>query len=160
MEEKLENKIEPKELWRVFGIFIAVITFFFLVIVSLVMISRNPYEKKLANEIQVVLDEYNPNKWTVGEKIDLKSSFSYSGAMYHLVSKNGSDKNYAVLIRINTLYGPLPAVFVYNKNKGTEFIGFQGLHGRVKNILLSNYSSIRLKYWINKIPEIVSKAGI
>ena len=80
--------------------------------------------------------------------------------MYHLVSKNGSDKNYAVLIRINTLYGPLPAVFVYNKNKGTEFIGFQGLHGRVKNIILSNYSSIRLKYWINKIPEIVSKAGI
>ena len=36
MEEKLENKIEPKELWRVFGIFIAVIFFFFLVILFLV----------------------------------------------------------------------------------------------------------------------------
>ena len=55
MEEKLENKIEPKELWRVFGIFIAVITFFFLVIVSLVMISRNPYEKNLQTRFRLFL---------------------------------------------------------------------------------------------------------
>ena len=46
MEEKLENKNEIKELWRVFGIFIAVIAFFFIVITSLVMLSRKPYEKK------------------------------------------------------------------------------------------------------------------
>ncbi len=155
-EEK--NKIIEK--LKIYGIFLGIIVFLFLISVLMIFASRSSWQKGLKNEVQTVLREKSLTQYTVSDFIKIDSSISYSAAVFHLKSSTGSDKNYAVIVRINSLYGPLPAVFLYNKNRGTEFVGLASVHGRIQKIFEESQSSIRLEYWNKKVPQIIQKAGI
>ena len=57
---------------------------------------------------------------------------------------------------MQTLYGPVPAVFLYNKDGGAKLIGFAAISGRVKRLLQDDSSNPRISYWEAKIPEIIN----
>lgn len=154
------TKINTKEAARVYGIFAGILAFFILVSVLMILVSKNSWKNGLQEEIMTVLEEKYPQQWKMGEFIDQNIPFSYSSALFNLVSLKNAEKNYAAVIRINSMYGAIPAVFIYNKNKGVEFAGFAGIHGRVRKILEENTVSIRLQYWTERVEEIFAKAGI
>ena len=70
-----------------------------------------------------MLEEKQPDKWKVTKPVQILSPFSTSAALYELQDKNSAEKEYAVIIRTTTLFGPYPAVFLYKKNSGAEFLG-------------------------------------
>ena len=61
----------------------------------------------------------------------------------------------AIILRIQTLYGPLPAVFIMDKEKNVQFVGFSSVHGIVAEQLINNSNSKRINYWKKKIPDIL-----
>ena len=59
------------------------------------------------------------------------------------------------MIRIQSFYGPLPAVFTVDKNNNVELVGFASMHGRIFNQTNTRNINKRLEYWKTKIPEII-----
>lgn len=155
-----EKKKEILECLKTYGIFIGLITFLFLVIVGMSILSQKSLENGLRKNISVVLEEKFPSQYEVKEFKKINSTISYSSAVYHLKSVKGSDKNYAVVVRTNTFFGPVSSLFLYNLNSGSSYVGVLGVNGRVKKILESSKASVKLNYWNNRIPEIIEKAEI
>lgn len=151
-----DNKLSSKEFFRVYGIFISILLFFFMVIFGFIKLNSKHYDKKIAESIQMVLDEKQPDKWKVASKIKIPTGLSNSAGLYQLVSMDSAEKYWVLIVRISTYYGPMPAIFTYNKNLGTEFVGYAALKGRVRTILEENQNDTRLTYWISKVPEIIA----
>ena len=141
-----------KESFRIYGIFIGILVVFFGILIGMIFLSRTSWKNGIKSEVQVVLNEANPNQWIVGN--------STSSAVYELHNKEKADRYYAVIIRTTSLYGFVPAVFVYNKSSGVEFIGFAGVHGRIKKLMEYKSNTKRINYWSSRIPQIVEKAGV
>lgn len=141
---------------KILGIF----TGFCFLVVLLMMpasyLTESVWQRKLRQNIYDVLEENLPEHWSIGDYVPLNTSFSQSAACFEIISQN-REINYAVIIRTQTLYGPFPAVFIYNNVEGAKFVGFSSLHGRVLNIL-NNSTDSRILYWQNKIPDILKKS--
>ena len=149
-----------KESFRIYGIFIGILVVFFGILIGMIFLSRTSWKNGIKSEVQVVLDEANPNHWIVGNFIEQQTLFSTSSAVYELHNKEKADRYYAVIIRTTSLYGFVHAVFVYNKSSGVEFIGFAGVHGRIKKLMEYKSNTKRINYWSSRIPQIVEKAGV
>ena len=149
------NKENQKKFWRIFGCFIGIIVFFLAVLVGMIKLSEKKWDSGLRESVQNVLDEKNPGIWTVGNSVPLNSPFSTSAALFELRSSESAEKYYALIIRITTLYGHMPAVFVYSGSKGAEFAGYSAVQGRVKKLLEENYADSSISYWLERIPSVI-----
>lgn len=142
----------------VFGIFT-----FFCIIVLIIMIltirlSSNSWQKNLRQDVANALEEHQSDTWQIGDFIKMKSPIAQNAACFEAVNKTDSSKNYAIILRVQTIYGSFPAVFIYNEKSGASFIGFINLHGRINDMLTTNLSDSRLLYWQKRIPAIMQKA--
>lgn len=160
MELKMNQNNNSKELFRIYGIFIGILILFFMILIGMVKLSHNSWKNGLKDTVYVVLEESNPDKWIVGNFLEQKTSFTTSSAIFELHNKEKADRYYAVIIRVTSLYGFVPAVFIYNKNSGVEFVGFAGVHGRIKKLMEYKSSTKRINYWSSRIPEIIEKSGV
>ena len=85
---------------------------------------------------------------------------SVSAAVYELKKTvTTSEKDFAVIIRIPTIVGPEPAVFICN-SKTVNFVGYAINNGKARNILSENNSFNNISYWVKNIYNILEKAGI
>ena len=133
------------------------VTFFLivLVILSLVTIfSKRRREVLLKQKIESVFSDEQKEKWTLGSAQKINVPMGVDSACFRL---NGSpEKNaYAFVIRVQTLYGPYPAVFVYEEGQGVSFVGVINLNGRVRSLVLETDASIQ--YWIRQLPYMVTR---
>ncbi len=149
------QKINTKEFLKDYAIFIGILVVFFAILFGMTKLSSNKWTEGLKNSIQSVLDEKQPQTWNVGDSLKIKSAFSTSAGVYELSNKNDAERYYAVTLRVTTFFGPMPAVFVYNKNKGCEFKGYYAIKGRVKKILENTPNDSRIAYWSEKVHKIV-----
>ena len=111
-----------KESFRIYGIFIGILVVFFGILIGMIFLSRTSWKNGIKSEVQVVLNEANPNQWIVGNFIEQQTLFSTSSAVYELHNKEKADRYYAVIIRTTSLYGFVPAVFVYNKSSDRKSV--------------------------------------
>lgn len=152
------SKENQKKFWRIFGLFIAFIVFFFLVLFGMSKISSKRWNEGLKESIQTLITQKYPDTWIIGNPVHLNSAFSTSANLYELRSRDNVEKNYAIIIRTTTLYGHMPAVYIYNKTKGPEFVGYAAVQGRVKKLLEDNYVDSSISFWLERIPLIIQKA--
>ena len=61
-----------------------------------------------------------------------------------------------MILRTQTLYGPLPGVFLIDSEENVEFVGFASLHGRIAEQIKNNAKSERIHFWKEKIPYILN----
>ena len=61
-----------------------------------------------------------------------------------------------MILRIQTLYGPLPGVFLIDAEENVEFVGFVSLHGRIAEQIKHNDKTTRIQFWKEKIPYILT----
>ena len=151
------NKENQKKFWRIFGCFIGIIVFFIAVLTGMIKLSEKKWTSGLKNAVQNVLDENEPGVWKVGNSIPLDSAFSTSAGLFELRSTESAEKNCVLIIRIATLYGHMPAVFIYS-NRGVRFEGYAAVHGRVKKLLEEKYADSSISYWIERIPSVIETA--
>ncbi len=153
-------KPEYKEQLIHYGILLGILVGFSIILVSATLLSRSSWKKSLAKEVQVVLDQHEPGLYRVENFIKIKTSLSTSASLYEIRNMTGKTtrKYYAIIIRVPTLLGPAPAVFIYNNITGSEFAGFAIDVHKAGNLLDPVLTSGIMKYWSNQIPEIVFKA--
>ena len=150
--------LRTKELWRVYGIFTALLVVMLTAAGGAVKLSSARWERGLRSVVEKTLSENTDFNGKVGRFVRIKSPFSLSAALFDLEPPLSDGADYAIVIRVQTMYGPFPAVFVYGKESGTRFIGFASISGRVKRLLEDNDSDPRIRYWTAKVPAIMRTA--
>lgn len=148
-----------KNFFKNYGFFLAIIVVLFLILFYSVYASRNSWQKYLKIQIETVLDEKDPNNWVVGNFQKIDNPFCLNAAAYEAKFKKTGDNFTIMIIRIQTFYGPVSAVFTVDKENNVNFVGYSSLHGRVETQLENAFSDKRLDYWKKKIPEIIAKKG-
>lgn len=150
--------LRTKELWRVYGIFTALLVVMLTAAGGAVKLSSAHWERGLRSVVEKTLSENTDFNGKVGRFVRIKSPFSLSAALFELEPSLSDGADYAIVIRVQTMYGPFPAVFVYGKESDTRFIGFASISGRVKRLLEDNDFDPRIRYWTAKVPAIMRTA--
>ncbi len=152
------NTIDAREFWRIFGVFFALVAVSALVNIGFVKLGRKNWEKGLGESVQKVLDEKFPGEWILTGAKTIENPFSLSAALFSVKSKSGARKSNAVMIRTQTLYGPHSAVFLYDGEGEASFVGYSGVHGRIRALMEERNSDIFISRWARKIPQIVAES--
>lgn len=152
-------RLDVKRHATLYGIFFGIIFFVFALLITVTLLSRNSWKSGLAGELQLVLNNYEKDTYTVNKFIDIKSPFSTSAALYSLIKKGAkSDESYyGAVVRIQTIAGPAPAAFVYS-GKQVVFAGFCEDFGKAESLADFTLSNANIRHWENMIPRIVGKA--
>ena len=156
---RLDN--ETKKILKIFSIFFGMIFGMCMLLVIFTVLARNSWKSGLALEVQLVLDSYPEAQYTVGKYLELDSTLSTSTAVYSLLKKDDrkNQKYYGIIVRIPSILGPVPAVFVYNENTGVRFAGYAIDNGKASDTVVKQISNSVMNYWENMIPKIISKTN-
>ena len=152
------QEISNKKFFKNYGIFILILLIIFAILTYFAIISKKSWNKNLGIAVQKVLDENELNRYQIGKPVEINKPITVNCAAFELYDIKEPGQKQAVIIRIITFYGPVPAVYIYNSETDeTSFIGYSSLHGRIKNQLTNNKSDKRREYWQEKIPDILKK---
>lgn len=152
---------ETKKILKIFSIFFGMIFGMCMLLVIFTVLARNSWKSGLALEVQHVLDSYPEAQYTVGKYLELDSTLSTSTAVYSLLKKDDrkNQKYYGIIVRIPSILGPVPAVFVYNENTGVRFAGYAIDNGKASDTVGKQISNSVMNYWEDMIPKIISKTN-
>ena len=78
-----------------------------------------------------------------------------NSALFEIRNRKTGTVYSAIIIRIQTLYGPLPAVYIMDSEKNVEFVGYSTTTGRIAKQLNENRLNKSIIYWKKKIPQII-----
>ena len=120
--------------------------------------------KEIGNQFRLFPGSYAAAFLIARTKVPLQGPHATSMAAYELVPVSSQTPGpvYGVIIRIATLYGPLPAVFRYTPQVGTEFIGFAVFDshlGKEAAITESLRNSVQVARWKKRIPRLLDLEG-
>lgn len=152
----MRNEITNKEFFARYGIFVVIIIVLFGILIYPIKVSQKSWIKNLRSNIEFVLDEREPNGWIVESPVPIKNSFCLSAACYNARNRTSGDLYKVMILRIQTLYGPLPGVFLIDAEENVEFVGFVSLHGRIAEQIKHNDKTTRIQFWKEKIPYILN----
>ena len=151
-----------KRVIKKFSIFFGMIFGMTVLLVTTSLFAHNSWKAGLALELQHVLDSYSAAQYTVGKNIQINSTISTSAVVYSLLKKDErkNEKYYGIIVRIPSILGPLPAVFIYNENKDVIFIDYAVDNGKASDTVRKQISNSVMRYWEDMIPKILEKAQI
>lgn len=152
----MNQNISYKDFFKRYGIFLLILVVIFGILIYSIFLSQRSWTQNLKNSVQVVLEERDPNTWTVENNVKIKNPFTMNAACYEVRNRKSGTLYKAVIIRIQTLYGPIPAVFMLDDDS-VYFVGYSSLHGVIASQLENNKTSKRIEYWIHKIPAIIGE---
>ena len=144
---------------RIFGTFLGMCVVMTGILVLAIVLSKSSKSAFLAADMQRVLDQYEPNGYTVGKEFNIKSSFATSAAAYSLdhVGEGAGEQCTGIIIRIPTLFGPMPAVFIYAPEKPVVFAGYAVDTAKATELDTTLLSKIIFNYWKKTIPKILAR---
>lgn len=150
-----------KKMLRTYGIIFLLLSAFTGILIPFIILNRKTWNDGLAKQVQTVINDSRPASYTVDTPVKINSLFSTSGAAYSLKAVKDGIKTpaYGIILRIPTLYGPQPGVFLYTENEETVFLGFAIPEGKVTENLSHFSTDARINYWCKKIPSIIAGSG-
>ena len=133
------------------GIFCVI---FGLLVVFSVMASKS-WRLSVRDSLLLHLNADGNQTYEVGDPIHISSSISYNCVLYPLSAKGTpKDYDYAAVVRIASIYGPLPAVYLCRGNN-VEFGGFLGMEESVSKKISLSVEHSQVKFWGNKVVNIL-----
>ena len=153
----MTEQISYKQFFKNYLILIGVMLVVFTLLIYLSIVSKKSWNNNLKTAVEVVLDEKQPNTWSVGKNIEINNPFTMSGACYEARNRKNGEVYKVMVIRVVTNYGPMAGVFSVDKVNNVDFIGFSNLHGRIEKQVSSMSTSTckQISYWKSKIPQIL-----
>lgn len=151
------SEITNKKFFTNYAFFLLILVIVFGILIYPVLASKKSWATNLGNSVQKVLDEYQEGNYKVTAPVEITKPVATSCAGYNVNDAKNNRTVYAIIIRVTTLYGPLPGVFIYDPAAVSDkviFAGYSNLHGRVNTQLSTNFPDKRREYWQKKIPEI------
>ena len=149
------QEINNKQFFKNYAFFIIMLIIVFTILSYTIVIARKAWTRNLSVSVQKVLDENEQGRWKVGNSIEINNPLSVNCSAYDVIDTKTNKTCQAVIIRVVTFYGPIPAVYLYNQDEEVEFIGYSTLHGRIRIQLMDTKSDKRREYWQSKIPDIL-----
>lgn len=151
----MARDISYKNFFIKYGIFAGVFSVIMFLCVYSTLVSKKYWNKNLSSNVLSVLTERTGDEWTVVEPVEIKNPFALNCAAF-VVRNKAIDKTYvSVIIRINSMYGPIPAVFLVDEKYNVGFVDYSNIHGTVKNQLDFEKYNNRIELYKARIPTIL-----
>lgn len=151
----MKQTISYKNFFINYIIFVLISAVVFLLLVYTVKVSQKYWDKNLKVTVQNFLDENEEDTWLVESACRINNPLITSAACYDTKNKKNGEYYKAVIIRIQTFYGPTLGIFVGDKNNNFDFKGYALLHGRIEKKLNTHSASRRVEYWKMRLPDII-----
>ena len=147
----------PAKFFAKYGIFTGILIVMLGFLICFSLLSRSSWENGLRKTVQKTL-EASGESYVAGESVPLGSALSISACAFQLEGEL-QEQSYAVIIRVATLYGPLPAVFVWTSGDETaRFVSFASLSGKAAEKVYDSAQKSQLNYWSQRIPGLFPRA--
>ena len=151
----MKQEISYKNFFINYAIFVLITAAVFGILIYVIKVSQKSWDKNLKSAIEYTLAENEPDTWEIGKSVKIANPLSAGAACYDARNKKSGENGKAVIIRVQTFYGPHCGVFLVLGNDKVEFKGYSSLHGRVSQQLKNSYSSRRVEYWSRRIKEML-----
>jgi hypothetical protein len=138
-----------------YGYFAAILIVFMGLLILFSLLSNRKWQNGLRSQIESVLQESTNEKYVVGPYVYVKTPFVTSAAVYQLNAKQKKTNQYVVILRVTTMYGPLPAVFIYTSGKEAEFVDFIYFDAKSNQQIADSSHNAQIDYWCKRIPSII-----
>ncbi|MCR5699801.1 MAG: hypothetical protein K6G52_09195 [Treponemataceae bacterium] len=147
-EEKLKIKNS--------SILLSFIVALFAILVLLILLPRGIHNKRVVETVNVVLEQNDPGRYTIGKRVFLKSTLEESTYVFKANDSINPGDNYVILTRIIGLNGPVPVVFVGNSRE-LKFCGIAGIKDTQQSAFTYGLSEYVMNFWIDKLKTVLEK---
>ena len=145
-----------------YGIIFLLFLFMFFVIFGFSflcgIVQKNNYKKCINKTLETYYEANSKNKMFAAAFVNPSFFPSNNLVIYKLEdskSSANSENQYVILVRIATVYGPLPVLFIYNKSiNEVVYVDIMTLNSSSKNRILSSLSTTQIALWKNKLLEL------
>lgn len=147
-----------KKAGKDFGVFISILLGLFILATACVILSKKAWGNGLENQIRSTFEEHNIS-YEIKENVPVSSGFAINAAIFELEENSSKGTKYAVIIKITSIYGSLPAVYVYDLaiNKA-EFVDYCLVDGLFKQKIIDNTQVNQIESMASRIPSLVKNS--
>ena len=145
---------------RTYGVFMGVVLGMAAVLAVTSLAARGSLQRGLATELQETLDGLYPGGYVVGAEVEPRAAWGTSCAVFRLArqSEEAPPAENGILLRIPTLVGAMPAVFLHDGER-VSFAGYALDCGRARGLLFGRASTQSLRYWERELAARFSGDG-
>ena len=155
----MKTDISYKNFFINYAIFVLIAASVFGILIYVIKVSQKSWEKNLKAAVEYTLSETEPDTWDIGQAVKIANPLSAGAACFDARNKKSGETGKAVIIRIQTFYGPHCGVFIVQGDGKIIFKGYSSLHGRVAEQLKNSYTGRRVQYWSKRIEGMLKKGS-
>ncbi|MDD7416512.1 MAG: hypothetical protein SPI86_08940 [Treponemataceae bacterium] len=126
------------------------------ILVLLILLPRGIHTKRIIETLNVVLEQNDAERYTIGNRVFLKSNLEESTYVFEVNDSLNPGKNYVILTRIIGLNGPVPVVFVGNSTD-LKYCGIAGLNDTQQSAFIHGLSEYAMDFWEDKLKSVLEK---
>jgi hypothetical protein len=126
------NKVN--QFLRDYSLLVGILVVCSLLLFGMVSLTRPSWRNGLKTQLQSVFDRIHPGEYVAGGDIPLNSNLDASSAVFELLTPEANvaellgnpvpAKQYGIIMRMPTIFGPLPGIFRVDGDGGVHFVGF------------------------------------
>ncbi len=149
--EKIKNaNALPAKASFVFVSLFSIFLLLFALSVAITLLTRKSWDQGLKVQVEKVLKEKKLD-YKAGEPFELSSALNTTLAVY-----NAGPGTFIALAKVTSIYGPLPAVFIYKSgNSEAEFIDYVLDEDFAKETFIENTKVNQISFWAKKIKNAI-----
>ncbi len=145
----------------VLGIFCGIVTGMFLILFTITLLARKSWNQGLKVSVQETLDRQDDGRFQVEEPILLKSASATATAIYKVSdAKFPQADTFALIVRLPTIAGPQPAVFLYSQKDGAKFYAYAIENGKAHALFDPKVYAASVGYWEERLPRLIKKNAL
>ena len=152
----MKQQISYKNFFINYAIFVLIAAFVTGILIYIIKVSQSSWDKNLKASVEYTLGENEPDTWEIGKAIRINNPLTDAAAAFEARNKKSGENCKAIIIRIQTFYGPQSGVYIIDSNKNVTFKGFSSVHGRCANQLVSSHNGRRVEYWKMRISGLLN----
>ena len=153
----MKQQISYKNFFINYAIFVLIAAAVFGILIYVVKVSQKSWDNNLKASVEYCLAETEPDTWEIGMPVRINNPMSAASACYEARNKKSGENCRAMIIRMQTFYGPHCGVFIIDSNKRVEFKGYSSIHGRCAAQLISANKGRRVEYWKMRIENMLEE---
>ncbi|MCR5725487.1 MAG: hypothetical protein K6G80_10420 [Treponema sp.] len=158
------EKQEMMRMFRKYAIFAGLVVGMVSILLTVTILSRSSWQQGIALSLQDTLNARYSDVYAVEDGLVIPSPFSTSAAVYNLTAKKAGSSallhQYGIIVRIPTIAGPAPAVFLYSDDAGVVFVGYALHYGKAKSVFENAVGLKIIQYWQKQVYTILKSAGV
>lgn len=130
------------------------------ILILMIFLAKKSWVNGLRPSVSQTLEAYSPRTYRLGKDVSFNSPLSSSSAVYKCTKIKNDNREYvAVILRLSTIAGPVPAVFISTSTEA-EFAGYAIDNGKMDPIFAKDFSETIINYWQTQLPKFLNKAGV